>query len=103
MKKFLTSIAMLAAVVTMTGCATTYPRGVLYQQLTLPQGVTEKTLGTRVGKAECKSLFGLIATGDASITAAARNGNITNISHVDWEVENILGIIGTYRCVVYGD
>ncbi len=49
------------------------------------------------------SVFGLVATGDASIEAAAKQGGITVIHHVDWEVKNILGIIGTYRCNVYGE
>ncbi len=102
MKKVLTSIAMLAAVV-MTGCASTYPTAMLYQNLKMPVAATGEARGSKIGTAECTSILGLVATGDASINTAAKNGGITNISHVDWEVENILGIIGTYRCTVYGD
>jgi hypothetical protein len=29
--------------------------------------------------------------------------NITKIHHVDWEVENILGLIGNYKVIVYGE
>jgi len=32
-----------------------------------------------------------------------KNGNITKISHVDWEAKNILGIIGNYKVTVYGE
>ncbi len=105
MKKLLTAIAITAAV-TLTGCATYTPVGSLYTQVKLPVAVTEaKAAGTKlkVGKAECKSILGLVATGDASIDTAAKNAGITTIHHVDWEAENILGIIGTYRCVVYGE
>ena len=103
MKKLLTGIAILAAVV-LTGCATSTPVGSLYTQLKLPVGVTgAKAASTKVGRAECKSILGLVATGDASIDTAAKKAGITVIHHVDWEAENILGIIGTYRCVVYGE
>ena len=94
---------MLAAVV-LTGCATTYPAGALYQELKLPVTATSaKTASSKKGYSEAMSVFGLVATGDASIEAAAKQGGITVIHHVDWEVKNILGIIGTYRCNVYGE
>ena len=105
MKKLLTAIAITAAVA-LTGCATSTPVGSLYTQVKLPVAVTQAQAAStklKVGKAECKSILGLVATGDASIDTAAKNAGITTIHHVDWEAENILGIIGTYRCVVYGE
>ena len=104
MKKILASLTMLAAVA-LTGCATTYPTGCLYQQLNLPVAATGNNYPAKlkVGKSEAKSILGLVATGDASIEAACKIGGIEKIHHVDWEVENILGIIGTYRCVVHGE
>ena len=103
MKKLLTGIAILAAVV-LTGCATPYPQGLAYLQLKLPVAVSgDKAANLKVGKAECRSVLGLVATGDASIDAAAKNGGITVIHHVDWEVENVFGLLGIYRCVVYGE
>ncbi len=104
MKKLLTSFALLA-VVFFSGCATSFPRGDFYVGLKFPVAVTNNKLpeNVKIGTAECKSVLGLVATGDASIQTACKNGGITVIHHVDWEVENILGIIGTYRCVVYGE
>ncbi len=105
MKKLLTAIAITAAVA-LTGCATSTPVGSLYTQVKLPVAVTQfqaTSTKLKVGKAECKSILGMVATGDASIDTAAKNAGITVIHHVDWEAENILGIIGTYRCVVYGE
>jgi len=58
---------------------------------------------SKVGKAEAKSVLGLVATGDASIKTAAQNGNIKTIKYVDYHVENILGVIGKYTTIVYGD
>jgi len=88
----------------LTGCATSYPIGGLYTELKLPVAVTGNSGNSpKVGTAECKSILGLIATGDASVETAMRNGGITKIHHVDWEVENILGIIGEYKVTVYGE
>jgi len=104
MKKGLALFIVLAAVVCFTGCATTYPIGGLYTEVKLPIAVTSnngKTL--KVGTAECKSILALVAIGDASIEAAKKNGDITKVHHVDWEVENILGIIGKYKVTVYGE
>lgn len=41
--------------------------------------------------------------GDASLKAAMDNGQITKIHHVDHEVKNILGIVGEYTTIVYGE
>ena len=58
---------------------------------------------SKAGKAEALLIFGLIATGDASIKTAANNGNIKTIKHVDSHAESILGLIGKYTTTVYGD
>ena len=39
----------------------------------------------------------------SSITAACANGGIRKIHHVDWEANSILGVVSTYRCVVWGE
>lgn len=96
-------LALVAACFFITSCATSMPRGALYTELKLPviaTGEGEKNL--KVGTAECTSILGLVATGDASIETAMKNGGITKVSHVDWDAKNILGIIGTYKVVVYG-
>jgi len=43
------------------------------------------------------------ATGDASISAAMRNGKITRIHHVDHETFSILGVYAKYTTIVYGE
>ena len=92
-------------VVSLSGCATAYPVGMLYSELKLPTAATSNTAGSKekVGVAMCTSILSLVATGDASIEAAMKNGGITKINHVDWDVKNILGIYGEYKCTVYGE
>ncbi len=105
MKKFTLAAAALAAVF-FTGCASTEPVGSIYTRVSLPVAVTAESGNVdslKVGKSECKSILSLVATGDASVAAAAKNGNIKRIHFVDWKAKNILGIIGEYECTVYGD
>lgn len=46
--------------------------------------------GTRMGKACGKNFLGLVATGDSSIAAAKRQGNITTVSSVDKQITRLL-------------
>jgi hypothetical protein len=104
MKKRLALLIVFAAVVCFSGCATVYPIGGLYTEVKLPVDVTSNNgPALKVGTAECKSILALVAIGDASIEAAKKNGGITKVHHVDWSVENILGIIGKYKVTVYGE
>lgn len=104
MKAVAMVMVVLACVLVLTGCATSFPVGSLYTQLTLPVQVGDGAgTPTKIGVAECTSILSLFATGDASIDAAKRNGKITKVHHVDWQVENILGIIGKYKVIVYGE
>jgi len=101
--KGLCALFALAAFV-LGGCASYLPMGVLYTQVNGPAGAGGGPASyTKVGTAQAQSVLGLVATGDASIEAAVKNGNIKTIKYVDWHTENILGIIGTYTTKVYGD
>ena len=101
--KWLIFLGLFAFIPTMSGCATAFPVGMLYTELKLPINVGSNAKNMKVGTSECMSVLGLVATGDASIEAAMKNGGITKINHVDWEVKNILGVIGNYKVTVYGE
>ena len=58
--------------------------------------------GSKVGRAEAWGIL-VFATGDASISAAAKNGGINRIHHVDHETMNILGTYAEYTTIVYGE
>jgi len=102
LKKVLTTLA-LAASVSLAGCATSVPIGALITDVTLPAGATANGEGTKVGRAKCQSILALVAQGDCSIEAAKADGNITEVTHMDWKANNILGIIGNYELVVHGN
>ena len=87
-----------------SGCASTYPRGVILTEIKLPLAVTANSgKATKTGVAECKTYMGMIATGDVSLETAKRNGGITKVHHVDWEANSFLGIVSTYKLTVYGE
>lgn len=58
--------------------------------------------GPKTGEACAMSILGLIATGDASIDTARRNGGITSISIVDEKSTQILGLYASHCTIVHG-
>jgi hypothetical protein len=77
--------------------------GFVYTDVQGPGSATSNTGSSKVGTAVAESFLGLIATGDASIEAAMKDGGITKIHHVDYESKNILGLYATFTVVVYGE
>ncbi|MDE2223256.1 MAG: TRL-like family protein [Candidatus Omnitrophica bacterium] len=104
MKKKLAYLLLVPVLFLVVGCATPIPSGAFYTEVKFPGGVGDgSTPYTKVGKATSNSYFGLVATGDSSITAAVQNGNIQKIKFIDYTSKNILGIYGEYTTYVYGD
>lgn len=104
MKKIAMAFAAACAIL-LSGCAmTSAPAvGVLFTETTAPISATSAEQGSKVGEATLTSVLGIIATGDASIATAAKNGGITKIKTVDYRSFNILGLYATYTTVVTGE
>ncbi len=105
MKKFklLCLFGLIAFLPVLVGCATSFPVGGFYTKLNLPISADASVKSMKSGTVECKSILGMVATGDVSYEAAMKQAGITKINHADWDVENILGIIGIYKLTVYGE
>jgi hypothetical protein len=88
----------------LTGCATVRSplNGGLYSSVTSGMSATSNQAGSRVGEACATSILGIIATGDASIETARRNGGITMITSVDEASSNILTFYAKYCTIVRG-
>lgn len=95
----------------LTGCGAMIAMGgggLFYQDTKAPapavayHGATANTT-SKVGEASFQSILGIIVTGDASIQRAMQVGGITKVHHIDTQVTNILGIIATYKTIVYGE
>ncbi len=76
--------------------------GVLYTEAWGPVQAGS-SVGTKEGQSCAQSVLGLVATGDASIKAAARAGGITRIASVDHYTRNILGVLGEFCTIVRGN
>ena len=90
----------------MSGCAAyalSPVLGAIYTDVKAPMGVTSNVGASKVGEASATSILGLIATGDASIQAAMKQGGITKVQHVDYNTTSVLGIYATYTVTVYGE
>lgn len=94
---------LIAFLPLLMGCALSFPVGFVYTEMKLPVAGDSAGQSLKVGTAECTSILGLVATGDASFEAAMKNGGIRKVNHADWDAKNILGIIGTYKLTVYGE
>ncbi len=101
----LKSLILFCGFALLTGCAMVSRApvtGLWYTDTHSGMAVSSNQAGNRVGEACATSILGLIATGDASIEAARRNGGITMVSSVDDSASSILGIYAKYCTIVRG-
>ncbi len=65
--------------------------------------VTTNPPGRKRGMACTQNYVGLVTSGDASLSAAMKNGAITEISSVDHQYKSILGVYGKMCTIVTGN
>jgi len=69
-----------------------------------PLTATSNNVGTKVGTATETRILGIFPfKGDHGIDAAAKNGGIKKISHVDVQTDNILYLFTKVTTKVYGE
>jgi hypothetical protein len=80
--------------------------GCFYTHVLSPLDIdADKTvLGQKTGKAASYSLLWAAAWGDASTAAAAKNGGLSTVNHMDKEIFSVFfGIYTESTTIVYGD
>jgi hypothetical protein len=103
----LVRLALAAGVVSsMSGCAIVtggegYAMGSIYSGYKMGGAVGPGT-GTKTGQSCASSILGVVAIGDASISAAKAAGGITQVAHVDHDLFSILGVYATTCTIVVG-
>lgn len=102
MKK-LFALAFVAAVFASCSAVKSPLMGVIYTDVKDGMAVTGNAGSSKVGTAEAKGILGIVAIGDASIQAAAKEAGITRIHHVDYESKSYVGVYSIYTVVVYGE
>lgn len=100
-------ILCILGVMAFVGCAGPYSGGILFSDYKAlncaPSDSSGLVPGPKVGEAKMVNYLGYVATGDASITAAAANGGIAKIKTVDYKYSSILGIINITTTIVTGN
>lgn len=93
MKKALKLFMACGLLLCATSCAKTYPGA-----------VTSNPVGNKCGVAKATTILGIFGgSSDCGINAAAKNGGITRISHVDTFYKSYLGIVMINGVRVYGE
>lgn len=102
-------IAFLAAAsVLFSGCASTgfnsqTGPGFIYADHYEGAMITDHPAGRKRGQSCTTNYFGMITSGDASISAAMKDGAITTVSSVDHSFKNILSLYGKMCTIVTGN
>ncbi|MGZ3794232.1 MAG: TRL-like family protein [Bdellovibrio sp.] len=99
-------IIALAALATLSGCATGMTRngiGLIYTQVKDSITATEHAGGSKKGTACANNILALVSTGDMSIDTAKKNGSITKVTSVDYSQYSILGVYAETCAIVTGD
>lgn len=102
MKK-LVAFAFAVAMFSSCGAIKTPIAGMIYTDVKDGLAVTNNAGSSKVGTAEAKGYLGIVAMGDASIQAAAKDANITRIHHVDYQSKSYVGVYNVYTVIVYGE
>ncbi|MDX9867333.1 MAG: TRL-like family protein [Kiritimatiellia bacterium] len=106
MKKSLALSLLCAGALMTTGCLSPM-KGNIMAVITVDHVASDPVVDNTVrpakrGQAKSTGII-CFATGDASIGAAMRNGGITKVHHVDYDVKNILFIYSEVNTIVYGE
>jgi hypothetical protein len=107
MRKLIGCASAAALAVLITGCVSPMgpaggAYGLVYTDVSGPVLATSNSGASKMGSATSKGII-CVATGDSSIKAAAANGGITKISHVDYHVTSVLGLYVETTVTVYGE
>lgn len=106
MKKIL-KLAPLALIALISGCATTGMNSAtglaVISEYTEAQLATSNSGSSKKGEACTTNILGFYASGDSSIAAAKRNGNITKVASVDTSIFAVAGFYGKVCTIVRGE
>ncbi len=103
--KTLKLLATGTLLATLGGCATAISpvgNGLLFTDVSGPVTISDNAATNKNGKSCATNILGLIASGDASISAAKEQGEITKVSNVDYHSNTILGLFSQSCTIVKG-
>ena len=59
--------------------------------------------GSKKGEASAKCILGIVSVGDCSIDAAAKNGGLQKVNHLDYGYLNVFGVFQKTTVIAYGE
>jgi len=104
---FLIYLSLLGFPLFFTGCtsfkAPVVPPIAAFSTVSSPyKGVVDKSIGFKVGEAQCNCILSLFSFGDCSVKAAAQNGNLEKVDYISYDFVNILGLYSSVNTKAYG-
>lgn len=78
----------------------------VYSKVVAPMDtdVQQTTLGPKIGRASSQSLLWLVAWGDGGVSAAAKDGGLKRVDHLDVETMIIFfGLYAKVTTIAYGE
>jgi TRL (tRNA-associated locus)-like protein len=108
MRSAVITATLLCLSMGMVGCAGFYaapvvpPQGMLYTNISAPVGTEGGEMPQTSGEASSECILGLFAWGDAGVKAAADNGGLTSVDHVDYKFWHVMGVYSKFTTVAYG-
>lgn len=104
MKALLSGLMLLLF---LSGCALTgfhtKNGGAFISDFTESDQATSHSAATKMGEACSKNILGVYSSGDSSIEAAKKNGNITTVSSVDTKIFAVRPFYGSVCTIVRGN
>ncbi len=94
------------AVVMLSGCAVVSSpvgNGALFTSVKGPLVATDSSAASKTGEACAQNILGFVASGDASIVAAKKAGNISKVASVDHNSVAFLGLYSQFCTQVTGE
>ena len=109
MKHALLLLFAVVVVVASVGCYSTPvmpPAGWIVSNYKAPLSADNQGVeagGAKEGMATVECYLALVSIGDCSIEEAVKEEGITDISYVDYEYFNVLGVYQRFTVIVHGD
>jgi hypothetical protein len=103
MAKRILPVLALAALLPGCAMAASPVNGAWYTSVKWGMEMPDGPKGSKTGVAECTSALGLIASGDASVEAAMKEGGITKVHTVSHESYSLLGLFARFTTRVTGE
>ncbi len=103
------SLLLTLSVLTLSSCAVAYNSKVSQafisdvQSPDFGNSIDNRINPLKKGAACAKNILGIFSFGDASVSEAMKNGEITKVHHVDNDSFNVLQLYAKACTVVYGE